>query len=144
MQIFRPIEHAITDDGEWITVSEIPADYMGELKCDRCHASVVVIKKKSGEEEFVHSRHTMKDIIKTRSCGYAIRTPAPSHLPGTEMVVTKPTQEASPALSIPPIGPRILQFTTAVRKWRCVWCKHCYYGTKQCPLCNEWTYSIEC
>ncbi|GAA3605352.1 hypothetical protein GCM10023078_35390 [Gibbsiella greigii] len=60
MQIFLPVQHAITEDGEWVTVRELPVDYMGQLKCDSCHANVVVIENKSGEEEFVHSRHTCR------------------------------------------------------------------------------------
>lgn len=72
MQLFRPIEHAITDDGEWVTIRELPVDYMRRLKCDSCHASVVVIENKSGEEEFVHLRHNLQEITRTRSCRYAL------------------------------------------------------------------------
>ncbi|HAT2167755.1 TPA: hypothetical protein I8149_001894 [Citrobacter freundii] len=44
---------------------------------------------------------------------------------------------------IPPIGPRVLRVNTTVRKWHCIWCDYRYYGTKQCPLCSEWTYTLE-
>lgn len=66
MQLFRPIEHAVTDDGEWVTIRELPVDYMRRLKCDSCHASMVVIENKSGEEEFVHLRHNLQEITRTR------------------------------------------------------------------------------
>lgn len=137
MQVFRPIEHAITDDGEWVTVNELPADYMGQLKCDSCHASVIVDGNKPRQEEFIHLRHTMQEIIKTRSCRYTIRTPASLHSPGTGMAMTRPAKTAVPVAPIPPIGPKILRINTTVRKWRCTWCEHRYYGTKQCPLCGE-------
>lgn len=88
MQLFRPIEHAITEDSEWVTAKELPVDYMGRLKCDGCHASVVVIENKSSEEEFVHLRHNLQEITRTRSCRYAIRTPAPIRSPGTGMATS--------------------------------------------------------
>lgn len=143
MQLFRPIEYAITDDGEWVTTRELPVDYIGQLKCDSCHASVVVLENKSGEEEFAHSRYNMQEITKTRSCRYAIRTPAPARSPGTGMVMTRPVKAVKPVTPIPSLGPRILRVNTTVRKWRCTWCEHRYYGTKQCPSCREWTYTLE-
>lgn len=143
MQLFRPIEHAITDDGEWVTIRELPVDYMRRLKCDSCHASVVVIENKSGEEEFVHLRHNLQEITRTRSCRYAIRTPAAMRSPGTGMAISRPVKAVTPTAPIPPIGPRVLRVNTTVRKWHCIWCDYRYYGTKQCPLCSEWTYTLE-
>lgn len=96
MQLFRPIEHAITDDGEWVTIRELPVDYMRRLKCDSCHASVVVIENKSGEEEFVHLRHNLQEITRTRNCRYAIRTPAPMRSPGTGMAISSPVKAVTP------------------------------------------------
>lgn len=142
MQLYRPIQHSITEDGEWVTARELPVDYMGRLKCDGCHASVVVIENKSGEEEFVHLRHNLQEITRTRSCRYAIRTPAAMRSPGTGMAISRPVSSHSDS-PIPPIGPRILRMSTAVRKWQCFLCKHHYYVTKQCPLCSEWTYMLE-
>ncbi|WP_446699219.1 putative zinc ribbon protein [Atlantibacter hermannii] len=26
-----------------------------------------------------------------------------------------------------------------LRNWRCILCKHRYYGDKQCPRCHDWT-----
>lgn len=143
MQLFRPIEHAITDDGEWVTIRELPVDYMRRLKCDSCHASVVVIENKSGEEEFVHLRHNLQEITRTRSCRYAIRTPAPARTPVTGRAITRPVKAVQPVTPIPPFSPRVLGIKTTQRKWHCVWCGHLYYGTKQCPLCMEWTYALE-
>ncbi|HGY5795926.1 TPA: putative zinc ribbon protein [Citrobacter farmeri] len=36
-----------------------------------------------------------------------------------------------------------MRVNTTVRKWHCIWCDYRYYGTKQCPLCSEWTYTLE-
>lgn len=143
MQLFRPIEHAITDDGEWVTIRELPVDYMRRLKCDSCHASVVVIENKSGEAEFVHLRHNLQEITRTRSCRYAIRTPAPTRSPGTGMAISRLVKAVTQIAPIPPIGPGVLRVNTTVRKWHCIWCDYHYYGTKQCPLCSEWTYTLE-
>ncbi len=30
MQLYRPIQPAITEDGEWVTARELPFDYMGD------------------------------------------------------------------------------------------------------------------
>jgi hypothetical protein len=143
MQLFIPIQHAITEDGEWVTARELPVDYMGRLKCDGCHASVVAIENKSGEEEFVHLHHNLQEITRTRRCRYAIRTPAAMRSPDTGMAISRPIKAVTQIAPIPPIGPRILRISTTVRKWQCILCKHHYYGTKQCPLCSEWTYTLE-
>lgn len=143
MQVFRPIEHAITDDGEWIAVTELPVDYMGQLRCDSCHANVVVTKNKFGEEVFVHSHPNLQEITKTRSCHYTIRAPAPARSPGTGRAIMRPVKAVQPVTPISPLGPRILRIKTTQRKWHCVWCGHLYYGTKQCPQCREWTYTLE-
>ncbi len=92
MQLYRPIQHSITEDGEWVIARELPVDYMGRLKCDGCHASVVVIENKSGEDEFVHLRLNLQEITRTRSCRYAIRTPAAMRSPGTRMAISRPVK----------------------------------------------------
>ncbi|MDR0805371.1 MAG: zinc-ribbon domain-containing protein [Enterobacteriaceae bacterium] len=141
MQLFRPVEHAITDDGEWVTTHELPLDYMGQLKCGNCHASVVVTENKSGKKEFVHSRHSMEEIVKTRSCRYAIRPPASAYSMKTG--INQPVKTTKSVTPIPRLNRRILQVKTIVRNWQCTWCQRQYYGNKQCPHCHEWVYALE-
>ncbi|EPO5273001.1 MULTISPECIES: hypothetical protein [Citrobacter] len=39
---FSPVEHAITGDGEWVTVQDVPHHYHGRLLCDFCHTEVFI------------------------------------------------------------------------------------------------------
>lgn len=39
---FSPVEHAITEDGEWVTVQDVPHHYHGRLLCDFCHTEVFI------------------------------------------------------------------------------------------------------
>ncbi|WP_455708764.1 putative zinc ribbon protein [Citrobacter koseri] len=57
--------------------------------------------------------------------------------------MTRPVKPVQPVTPIQPLGPRVLRIKTTQRKWHCVWCGHQYYGTKQCPQCREWTYTLE-
>ncbi|MEG0867315.1 MAG: hypothetical protein RSD49_08885 [Hafnia sp.] len=81
MMQFRAIEHAITEDGEWVTPEELPLDYRRRLLCDSCHAEVAIDEDKSGKEIFIHSRHNRSERIKNQSCHYAIR-------PSTQLATT--------------------------------------------------------
>lgn len=133
MMQFRAIEHAITEDGEWVTPEELPLDYRGRLLCDSCHAEVVIEEDRSGNEMFVHSRHNRSERIKNQSCHYAIR---PTRQPASTMAGRRRKQ--------PPAGYAGLRGPLNTRRglWRCNQCERSYYGGKKCPHCGEWVYTI--
>ncbi len=72
MRQFRPVEHAITDDGEWVTVQEVPYRYNGRLLCDSCHTEVIIQEDAWGKEIFVHARRNRRDRLNNQGCRYAI------------------------------------------------------------------------
>lgn len=45
--------------------------------------------------------------------------------------------------SVPAWVKHSVQHKTKLRNWRCVLCKHRYYGNKQCPRCHDWTCTLE-
>lgn len=133
MMQFRAIEHAITEDGEWVKPEELPLDYRGRLLCDSCHAEVVIEEDRSGNEMFVHSRHNRSERIKNQSCRYAIR---PTRQPASTSAGHRRKQ--------PPAGYAGLRGPLNTRRglWRCNQCERSYYGSKKCPHCGEWVYTI--
>ncbi|NCH98123.1 putative zinc ribbon protein [Cronobacter dublinensis] len=132
MMQFRLIEHAITEDGEWVTPEELPLDYKGRLLCDSCHAEVAIDEDKLGKEIFVHSRHNRCERIKNQSCRYAIN---PSKQPETGISRRRKKLSAGYAGLRGPLNTRTGQ-------WLCTQCERSYYGGKKCPLCGDWVYTI--
>lgn len=132
MMQFRPVEHAITEDGEWVTPEELPLDYRRRLLCDSCHVEVAIDEDKSGNEIFVHSRLTRSERIKSQSCQYAIN---PSK---------KPAPRISRRRKKPQVGYAGLRgpLNTRTGQWRCTLCERSYYGGKKCPRCGDWVYTI--
>ncbi|APY61127.1 hypothetical protein XZ45_15310 [Salmonella enterica subsp. enterica] len=41
---FRPTEHVITDDGEWVAVDELSYLHARPLLCGSCHTPVIVVQ----------------------------------------------------------------------------------------------------
>lgn len=130
---FRPVEHAITEDGEWVTPEELSLNYRGRLLCDSCHAEIVIEEDRSGNEMFVHSRLNRSERVKNQNCRYAI---SPSKPPAKTGIGRKGNQ--------PPAGYAALRgpLNTRIGSGRCTRCEHTYYGSKKCPRCGDWVYSI--
>ncbi|ENU2131610.1 putative zinc ribbon protein [Salmonella enterica] len=133
MMQFRPVEHAITEDGEWVTVQEVPFHYRGRLLCDSCHTEVIIQEVASGKEIFVHARRHRRERLNNQSCHYAIRPPK-------QPVSTR----AGRGRKQPPAGYAGLRGPLNTRRglWRCNQCERSYYGVKKCPHCGEWVYTI--
>jgi len=133
MMRFRAIEHAITEDGEWVTPEELPLDYRGRLLCDSCHTEVVIEENTSGNEIFIHYRHNRSERFKNQNCQYAIS-------PSRQTVTAKNSLRRKHL----PTGYAGLRgpLNTRTGLWQCKRCKHSYYGGKKCPRCGEWIYTI--
>ncbi|HHC1945879.1 TPA: putative zinc ribbon protein [Klebsiella pneumoniae] len=129
MRQFSPIEHAITEDGEWVTVQEVPYRYNGRLLCDSCYTEVIIQEDALGQEIFVHARRNRRERLNTQGCRYAI----------------SPSRRAAP---VRPAGrgERNSAFrgplNTRTRNWRCTRCEYSYFGGKKCPRCNDWVYTV--
>ena len=117
MMQFRPVEHAITEDGEWVTVQEVPYRYRGRLLCDSCHTEVII------------QEVTRKERLNNQGCRYAI-TPVRRAAP----VRPAGRRERNSAFR----GP----MNTRTRNWRCTRCEYTYFGGKKCPRCNDWVYTV--
>ena len=130
---FRPVEHAITEDGEWVTVQEVPYDYHGRLLCDSCHTEVIIQEDASGNEIFVHDRRRRSERIQNHNCSYAVcssRQP-----PATK---TRRRQKQAPAGYTGFRGP----LSTRTGNWHCTWCGYTFHGRKKCSRCNDWVYTV--
>ncbi|MGG7780430.1 putative zinc ribbon protein [Klebsiella aerogenes] len=129
MMQFKPVEHAITEDGEWVTAQDVPYSYVGRLLCDSCHTEVIIQEVAPGKEIFVHARRNRIERLKNQGCQYAISPPlraAPVRPAGR--------RERNSAFR----GP----LNTRTRNWRCTRCEYTYFGGKKCPRCNDWVYTV--
>lgn len=129
MMQFRPVEHAITEDGEWVTVQGVPYSYVGRLLCDSCHTEVIIQENALGEEIFVHARRNRRERLNNQGCRYAISPPrraAPVRSAGR--------RERNSSFR----GP----LNTRTQNWRCTRCEYTYFGSKKCPRCNDWIYTV--
>lgn len=129
MMQFRPVEHAITEDGEWVTVQQVPYTYNGWLLCDYFHTHVIIQEDALGNEIFVHAHRSRKERLNSQGCRYAI----------------------SPSRRVAPIRPSVRRernsafrgpLNTWTRNWRCTRCEYTYFGGKKCPGCNDWVYTV--
>lgn len=126
---FRPVEHAITEDGEWVTVQGVTYSYVGRLLCDSCHTEVIIQENALGEEIFVHARRNRRERLNNQGCRYAISSPrraAPVRSAGR--------RERNSSFR----GP----LNTRTQNWRCTRCEYTYFGGKKCPRCNDWVYTV--
>ncbi|ELN2578940.1 hypothetical protein RY966_004739 [Enterobacter kobei] len=126
---FRPVERAITEDGEWVTVQGVPYSYVGRLLCDSCHTEVIIQENALGEEIFVHARRNRRERLKSQGCQYAISSPR-------RAAPVRPAGRRERNLSFR--GP----LNTRTRNWRCTRCEYTYFGSKKCPRCNDWIYTV--
>ncbi|MBL5839267.1 hypothetical protein JBO41_07855 [Enterobacter asburiae] len=127
---FKPVEHAITEDGEWVTVQEVPYSYVGRLLCDSCHTEVIIQENALREEIFVHARGNRIERLKSQGCWYVISPPR-------RAAQERPAGRREPNSAFR--GP----LNTRTRNWRCTRCEYSYFGGKKCPRCNDWVYTVE-
>lgn len=129
MMQFRPVEHAITEDGEWVTVQQVPYTYNGWLLCDYCHTHVIIQEDALGNEIFVHAHRSRQERLNSQGCQYAISPPRRA-----APIRPADRQERNSAFR----GP----LNTRTRNWRCTRCEYTYFGGKKCPRCNDWIYTV--
>lgn len=68
---FRPTEHVITADGEWVAVNELTFLHTRPLLCGRCHIPVVVTKSDIGWQ-LIHRPRSEMDRKRVSHCRYGV------------------------------------------------------------------------
>ncbi|EAY3718004.1 hypothetical protein FGS56_23860 [Salmonella enterica] len=66
---FRPTEHVITADGEWVAVDELSCLHARPLLCGFCHTPVIVVQDDAGWH-LVHRPCSETDRRRVIRCRY--------------------------------------------------------------------------
>lgn len=131
---FTRIPYAVTlPDGELAD-----ENYIGHapLVCEFCGVQMV---QEIEADDTLHYRHVLTGhnaFARASSCKYR-HSPAGGQQPYHAL---KPLDYSAP---VPEWVKHSLRQRTTVRNWRCILCKHRYYGDKQCPRCHDWTCTLE-
>ena len=131
---FIKIPYAVAlPDGELVD-----ENYIGHapLVCEFCSVQMV---QEIESDNTLYYRHVLTGenaIAKAKACKYR-HHPAGGQQPYHAL---KPLDYRAP---VPAWVKRTLQHKTKIRNWRCLLCKHRYYGNKQCPRCHDWTCTLE-
>lgn len=131
---FIKIPYAVTlPDGELVD-----DNYTGHapLVCEFCGVQMV---QEIEADNTVHYRHVLTGqnaFARASSCKYR-HSPADGQ---QSYHALKPLDYSAP---VPEWVKHSLRQRTTVRNWRCILCKHRYYGDKQCPRCHDWTSTLE-
>lgn len=131
---FTRIPYAVTlPDGELAD-----ENYIGQapLVCEFCGVQMVQAIE---ADNTLHYRHVLTGhnaFARASSCKYR-HSPAGGQQSYHTM---KPLDYSAP---VPEWVKHSLRQRTTVRNWRCILCKHRYYGDKQCPRCHDWTCTQE-
>lgn len=67
---FRPTEHVITADGEWVPVDELTFLHARPLRCGSCHVHVTITRGSNGRYELIHRPRSETDRRLLRCCRY--------------------------------------------------------------------------
>lgn len=131
---FTRIPYAVTlPDGELAD-----ENYIGHapLVCEFCGVQMV---QEIEADNTVHYRHVLMGhnaFARASNCKYR-HNPAGGQ---QSYHALKPLDYSAP---IPEWVKHSLRQRTILRNWRCILCKHRYYGNKQCPRCHDWTSTLE-
>ncbi len=131
---FTRIPYAVTlPDGELAD-----ENYIGHapLVCEFCGVQMV---QEIEADNTVHYRHVLMGhnaFARASNCKYR-HNPAGGQ---QSYHALKPLDYSAP---IPEWVKHSLRQRTTLRNWRCILCKHRYYGNKQCPRCHDWTSTLE-
>lgn len=131
---FTRIPYAVTlPDGELAD-----ENYIGHapLVCEFCGVQMV---QEIEADNTVHYRHVLMGhnaFARASNCKYR-HNPAGGQ---QSYHALKPLDYSAP---IPEWVKHSLRQRTTLRNWRCILCKHRYYGNKQCPPCHDWTSTLE-
>lgn len=131
---FIKIPYAVAlPDGELVD-----ENYIGHapLVCEFCGVQMV---QEIESDNTLYYRHVLTGenaIAKAKACKYR-HNPAGGQQPYHAL---KPLYYRAP---VPAWVKQTLQHKTKIRNWRCLLCKHRYYGNKQCPRCHDWTCTLE-
>lgn len=131
---FTRIPYAVTlPDGELAD-----ENYIGHapLVCEFCGVQMV---QEIEADNTLHYRHVLTGhnaFARASNCKYR-HSPAGGQ---QSYHALKPLDYSAP---IPEWVKHSLRQRKTVRNWRCILCKHRYYGNKQCPRCHDWTSTLE-
>lgn len=78
---FRPAEHVITADGEWVAVNELTFLHARPLLCGCCHIPVVVTKSDTGWQ-LIHRPRSEADRKRMGRCRYRASSPLSKGIQG--------------------------------------------------------------
>lgn len=70
---FRPTEHVITADGEWVAIDELSYQHARPLRCGSCHIPVVMAENDRGWQ-LIHRPSSEIDRRKLSRCRYRTST----------------------------------------------------------------------
>ena len=131
---FINIPYAVAlPDGELVD-----ENYIGHapLVCEFCGVQMV---QEIESDNTLYYRHVLTGenaIARAKACKYR-HNPAGGQQPYHAL---KPLDYRAP---VPAWVKQTLQHKTKIRNWRCLLCKHRYYGNKQCLRCHDWTCTLE-
>lgn len=78
---FRPTEHVITADGEWVAVDELSYLHARPLLCGSCHIPVVVTQSDTGWQ-LIHRPCSETDRKRVSRCRYRASSPLSTGIRG--------------------------------------------------------------
>ncbi|EIM5528681.1 hypothetical protein LNM54_000385 [Salmonella enterica subsp. enterica] len=114
MRYQTTISHAVDADGERVNI-RTPGLRDGDLfLCKCCGSTLRLITDQDGIHRFIHTLHNNQAIVKAVNCPL---------LPGERK--------------------RKMKSPTVTGNWRCRLCHSRWYGDKRCPVCDDWTCSLE-
>ena len=79
---FRPTEHVITADGEWVAVDELSYLHARPLLCGSCHIPVLVTQNSSDQYELIHRPRSETDRKRVSRCRYRASSPLSTGIRG--------------------------------------------------------------
>ncbi|EBH8948073.1 hypothetical protein OD218_002021 [Salmonella enterica] len=131
---FTRIPYAVTlPDGELVD-----ENYTGHdpLVCEFCGVKMEAVIEPDNSQHYRHVLSGDFATIKAMNCRYRQQ----------QKEGRKDYSELKTSGELPPIPQWIAKrppHRTIIRNWRCVLCRHRWYGNKQCPKCHDWTCSLE-
>jgi hypothetical protein len=129
MNYFVLATHAVTVEGEWVTLESVQQVDFDSLHCIYCKLQIgVQFDPLTSTRTFVHLPGSINNVARLKTCRFNKHQIAPEQtLPKT----------------IPPLEKRLRPTNTTIRQWRCNWCHICWQGEKICPQCTDWIYTTD-
>ena len=131
--LFTRIPYAVTlPDGEIVDTG-----YAGNagLVCEFCGVRVSLSTNAEGVKSYEHWLINNVAVCRASTCKYR-------HFSTGDWQPYHALQPLGHALCVPAWTRKRIPQATITRKWRCVLCRHRYYGNKQCQNCGDWTCTL--